>query len=111
MVDGDGTVRTPRSRGTGLACVPLNVCDSCGWKCTCGWGPAGHPERNGVESRMVRSTEQPPTVLVTGSNGMIGRLLIDAWRASGRYRPVGLARQAGEHTDIVADIANLDALF
>ncbi len=59
---------------------------------------------------MDRSTEQPPAVLVTGSNGMIGRLLIDAWRESGRYRPVGLARQPGEHTDVVADIADLDTL-
>lgn len=59
---------------------------------------------------MDGTTEQPPAVLVTGSNGLIGRTLIDAWRSSGRYRPVGLARQAGEHTDIVADIGDLDAL-
>lgn len=59
---------------------------------------------------MDRNTEQPPTVLVTGSNGLIGRKLVAAWRESGRYRPIGLARQAGEYTDIVASIEDLDAL-
>ena len=33
-------------------------------------------------------------VLVTGSDGLIGRLLMDAWRESGAYEPVGLARCA-----------------
>jgi NAD+ dependent glucose-6-phosphate dehydrogenase len=49
-------------------------------------------------------------VLVTGSDGLIGSLLIDAWQESGSYEPVGLARKPGPRTDIVADIMNLDAV-
>ena len=59
---------------------------------------------------MDGKTGQSTAVLVTGSNGLIGSRLVAAWRESGRYRPIGLARQAGEHTDIVADLADLDAL-
>jgi nucleoside-diphosphate-sugar epimerase len=59
---------------------------------------------------MDATTEQIPAVLVTGANGQIGRTLIDAWRRSGRYRPVGLARQPGEYADVIADVTDLDAL-
>ena len=59
---------------------------------------------------MDANSEQPRTVLVTGSNGRIGRTVIDAWRASGRYRPIGLARSAGPYADVIADVTNLDAV-
>jgi nucleoside-diphosphate-sugar epimerase len=59
---------------------------------------------------MNDTTRQIRRVLVTGANGQIGRVLVDAWRASGRYEPVGLARSAGPNTDILADITDLDAL-
>jgi NAD+ dependent glucose-6-phosphate dehydrogenase len=49
-------------------------------------------------------------VVVTGANGLIGRLAIDSWRKSGRYEVVGLARQPGPHADVVADIGDLEAL-
>ena len=49
-------------------------------------------------------------VVVTGSNGLIGNLVMDAWRASGRYDVVGLARSEGPYTDILADTSDLDAL-
>ncbi len=54
--------------------------------------------------------EQQRRVLITGSNGLIGRTLIDAWRQSDAYHPVGLARSNGPHTDIRADITDLDAV-
>lgn len=53
---------------------------------------------------------QRPRVLVTGSDGMIGRLLLDAWRANGRYDVVGLARKEGPYADIVADITDMPAV-
>lgn len=59
---------------------------------------------------MNATTGQPRRVLVTGANGVIGRVLIDAWRASGRYEPVGLARSAGPNTDVRADITDLEAM-
>jgi NAD+ dependent glucose-6-phosphate dehydrogenase len=47
-------------------------------------------------------------VLVTGSNGTIGRAV---WEHLGqRYELVGLDRQAGERVTHVADIADLDAI-
>ena len=49
-------------------------------------------------------------VIVTGSNGLIGRMLLDAWRESGRYDVVGLARSESEYTDVLADTSDLDAL-
>lgn len=54
--------------------------------------------------------EQPRRVLITGSDGLIGRTLMAAWRQGGRYAPVGLARSEGPYTDIRADITDLDAL-
>jgi nucleoside-diphosphate-sugar epimerase len=51
----------------------------------------------------------PRRILVTGANGLIGRLLTDAWRESDRYRAVGLARQPGPDIEIVADLSDLDA--
>ena len=54
-----------------------------------------------AESEMKR-------VLVTGADGLIGRFLIDAWKESGAYTPVGLARKAGPYTDVVVDITDLD---
>ena len=52
-----------------------------------------------------------PRVIVTGANGRIGRLVIDAWRASGRYQAVGIARRAGPYADVVADMGNLERLI
>lgn len=49
-------------------------------------------------------------IVVTGSTGLIGRLLIDAWRDSDLYEAVGLARSASDHTDIQADTSDIDAL-
>lgn len=49
-------------------------------------------------------------VLVTGSDGLIGGLLIDAWRASGTYEPVGLSRKPGPYADVVADVTDLEAV-
>lgn len=49
-------------------------------------------------------------VLVTGSDGLIGRLLMDAWRTSAAYEPVGLARKAGPYADVVADTTDLEAV-
>jgi len=49
-------------------------------------------------------------VLVTGSDGLIGRLVMDAWRDSAVYDPVGLARKSGPYADVVADTTDLPAL-
>ncbi len=56
------------------------------------------------------TTNATRRVLVTGADGLIGRLLIDAWRESGACEPVGLARKPGPYADVVADIAGLAAL-
>lgn len=53
---------------------------------------------------------QKRRVLVTGSDGLIGRLVMDAWRDSDAYEPVGLARKPGPYADIVADTTDLAAL-
>lgn len=50
-------------------------------------------------------------VLVTGSDGLIGSLVMDAWRESDVYEPVGLARKAGPYADIVADTTDLPAMI
>ena len=49
-------------------------------------------------------------ILVTGSDGLIGKLLIDAWRDSPTYEAVGLARKPGPYADVIGDIANFDAI-
>jgi len=49
-------------------------------------------------------------VVVTGSDGLIGRILLDAWRGNGRYDVVGLARKPGPHADVIVDIRDLDGL-
>ena len=49
-------------------------------------------------------------VVVTGANGLIGRMVLDAWRQSGQYDAVGLARSEGPYTDILTDTSDLDAL-
>lgn len=49
-------------------------------------------------------------VVVTGSNGLLGRLIVEAWRESGQYDVVGLARQTGQYTDVISDTNDLDAL-
>ncbi|MGC4189973.1 MAG: NAD(P)-dependent oxidoreductase [Thermomicrobiales bacterium] len=49
-------------------------------------------------------------ILVTGSDGLIGKLLIDAWRHSPTYEAVGLARKPGPYADVIGDIADLDAI-
>lgn len=59
---------------------------------------------------MDANTEQQRTILVTGASGLIGGVVIDAWRRSGRYRPIGLARSEGPYADVVTDITDLEAL-
>lgn len=59
---------------------------------------------------MSQNSKQPRNVLVTGSNGKIGRIVMDAWRESGQYNPTGLARSSGPYADIVADITDLSAV-
>lgn len=49
-------------------------------------------------------------IIVTGSTGLIGRILLDAWRSNSTYDVVGLARTPGPYTDLLADTGNLDAL-
>jgi len=49
-------------------------------------------------------------VLVTGANGVIGRYLMDTWRAGDKYEPVGLTRKPGPYSDVMLDITDLDAL-
>lgn len=49
-------------------------------------------------------------IVVTGSSGLIGQMCLDAWRESGKYDVVGLARSEGEYADVVADTSDLDAL-
>lgn len=50
-------------------------------------------------------------IVVTGSTGLIGRMLLDAWRDSDDYDVVGLARSTGEYTDVKATTSDLDALI
>lgn len=59
---------------------------------------------------MDANSGQQRRVLVTGANGLIGRTVMDAWRASERYEPVGLARSTGPYADFVVDIVDLEAL-
>lgn len=59
---------------------------------------------------MSNGSEQQQRVLVTGANGKIGRIVIDAWHESGRYQPIGLARSPGPYADLVADVTNLNAV-
>lgn len=50
-------------------------------------------------------------VLVTGATGLIGGLLINAWRSSGKYDVVGMGRREDPAVDVVADTTDLDALM
>lgn len=59
-------------------------------------------DRNGKNARM--------RVVVTGSTGLIGGLVMDAWRASGKYDVIGVARSEGTYTDVVADVTDLEPL-
>lgn len=52
----------------------------------------------------------PKRILVTGANGLLGGLLMDAWRGSSKYEGVGLARTPGPNTDVAVDLQNLDGL-
>ncbi len=56
------------------------------------------------------SSTSPQRVIVTGSDGLIGRLLLDAWRNDDRYDVVGLARKPGPYADVIVDVRNLDGL-
>ncbi len=49
-------------------------------------------------------------VVVTGADGLIGRMVLDAWREGDRYETVGVARKPGPYTDVETDITDLDAL-
>lgn len=55
-------------------------------------------------------TQAKKRVVVTGSNGLIGRITLDTWRESGLYDVVGLARSEGPYTDVLADLVDLEAL-
>lgn len=57
-----------------------------------------------------REQRPPRKVLVTGSDGLIGRFLIDEWRTSGAFAPVGLGRHPGTYVDVVADTTDLEAM-
>lgn len=48
-------------------------------------------------------------VLLTGSSGWLGRALAPLLRAEG-YQPIGLDAAPGEHTDVVASVADKDAV-
>ena len=49
-------------------------------------------------------------VVVTGADGLIGRLAIDSWREDDRFDVIGIARKPGPYADVVTDIVDLDAL-
>jgi nucleoside-diphosphate-sugar epimerase len=49
-------------------------------------------------------------VAVTGSSGLIGRLVLDAWRDSRKYEVIGVGRSEGPYVDAIADVTDLDAL-
>lgn len=49
-------------------------------------------------------------IIVTGSSGLIGKMVLDAWRESDSYEAIGLSRSASEYTDIIADTSDFDAL-
>lgn len=53
---------------------------------------------------------QRKRVVVTGSDGLIGRLLMDAWRDSRTYEVIGLGRNEGPYVDVLADVTDLDTL-
>ncbi|MGI8484758.1 MAG: NAD-dependent epimerase/dehydratase family protein [Thermomicrobiales bacterium] len=59
---------------------------------------------------MPEQTNTKQRILVTGADGLIGRMVIDAWRDHPGYETVGLARKPGAYTDVLADIADLDAI-
>jgi len=56
------------------------------------------------------ATRQPKRVLVTGVTGLIGGLLMDAWRGSKKYEAIWLGRREHPNVNIVADTGDLDAL-
>lgn len=49
-------------------------------------------------------------VVVTGATGLLGKIVIDAWRISGQYDVVGLARSESDYTDILCDTSDLEGL-
>jgi nucleoside-diphosphate-sugar epimerase len=53
---------------------------------------------------------QKKRVLITGSDGLIGGFLMNAWRESGAFDPVGLSRKPGPYADVVADTTDLEAV-
>jgi NAD+ dependent glucose-6-phosphate dehydrogenase len=55
-------------------------------------------------------TRHRKRVAVTGATGLIGRLLMEAWRTSGKYEAIGIGRSEDPLVDIVADITDFDAL-
>lgn len=55
-------------------------------------------------------SNQRKRILVTGSNGLLGSMLMEAWRNSPVYQGIGLARTPGSNTDVVVDLQDLDAL-
>lgn len=56
-------------------------------------------------------TSERERILITGSNGLLGRMLMEAWRESNTYEGIGLARTPGPNTDITVDLQDLDALI
>lgn len=59
---------------------------------------------------MDAKREQPRKVLITGTSGLIGQVVLEAWRKRDRYEAVGLARTQGPYADIVADVRDLGAV-
>lgn len=55
-------------------------------------------------------TKQRKRILVTGSNGLLGGMLLNAWRESSDYEGFGLARKAGPNTQVTVDLQDLDGL-
>lgn len=55
-------------------------------------------------------SSQRKRVFVTGANGVIGRVLLDTWRAGDRYEPIGQTRRPSPYADVQLDITDLDAL-
>lgn len=49
-------------------------------------------------------------VVVTGAGGLIGGMVLRAWKRAGTYDALGVARSEDELVDVIADTSDLDAL-
>ncbi len=59
---------------------------------------------------MAKQATTTRRILVTGADGLIGRMVIDAWRDSSRFQAIGLARKPGPYSDALGDIADFEAI-